>query len=346
MLELTNINYVIILIEGMLFQKQFKNRKKFPLIIVSVQLILLLGLRNFTVGGDTQTYVQYFLYTVNGGIVNHLEWGARYLMVLLAQITSAPTVMLLVYAAMTILPVSYVSYKSSENIFFSMIIYAGLMFYYWAFNAMRQAAAMSFGLMALYYLNEGKTKKYFIWLLLATAFHKSAVVVLVYLLIKKSKIRINKNWIFILPMVSCFMMVFGDKLLLFFLRFFDSYIVYMSKDGYFGRGNVIHPLLFLSIFIFLTFVHVRYDEQIDFGLCLLAVGVILYFVSIRVKVVNRLPYYFTIPLVVLLPNTVEALHGNNKKISKAVFYIGISIYQLILVLQGAQGIVPYRFFWQ
>ncbi len=344
MFELTNLNYILIIIEGSLFLKGFK-REKAWLIIVATQLVLLLGLRGSTVGIDTQTYIDLFWAVKSGWGIGWLEIGNQIIYSITATIFNKPVWLLLIYATITVIPVLKVIEIDSRNAFFSIIIYTGLMYYYWAFNAMRQAAAMSIAFLAISNLERNKNIKYFVLTFFAATVHKSALVVLLFWIVKKTGIRANKNWSVWIIALSSMGLLFGEKVVSQGLILFQSYAGYIDSI-FAGNGNVLNPILFLSIFLFIILTQSHLSENELFYLTMLGIGVILYFVSIKIQIVNRLTYYFTMPLIVLLPNCIESLKKQNKLISKGIFFVGISLYQFLLILKGAQGIVPYRFFWQ
>lgn len=345
MLELTNLNYILILIEGALFSKSFKKKSKAVMIILATQLVLLLGLRGATVGVDTHTYLDLFWAKKGGASISYLELGNRVIYGVVSAVTNNPTWIFLVYAAITVVPVLTVIQKNSKNTFFSVIIYAGFMYYYWAFNAMRQAAAMSVAFWAISKLEEEKNCEFFLFVILAAMLHKSAWIVLLFWVVKRTRIRVNKNWAIWVTVLSGASVFVGAKMVSLGILLVPSYAGYIGS-AFAGRGGFLHPLLFLLVFLFILLVQGKLDENERFYLTMLSVGVILYFVAVRVEIVNRMTYYFTMPLIILLPNWTESLNRQNKRLVKMVFYTGISLYQFLLVLRGAQGIVPYRFFWQ
>lgn len=344
MFDLTNINFVLILFEGVLFQKAFSQKRKFPLVLVSLQLILLLGMRNISVGGDSRTYDSLFRHVVNGGTVGYFEIGNRIVFSAIANIWPSTVALFLVYAILTVVPIAYVAYKESENIWFSMMIYAGFMYYYWAFNAMRQAVAMSIEMLAIYSLNKKRKIAFLLFSLVAISFHSSAVIILLCYFINNMKIK-NRNRLTIVVFLSLIGVLFGRRLMYIIEILFSKYSDYMA-GFYFSSGNWLHPILYAMIFCFAMLVKDDY-ENLNLYSNMLGIGVVLYFLATQVKIVNRLTYYFTMPaMIILLPNIINSLSKNNKKIAKALFYSGISVYQLLLIISNGQGIIPYRFFWQ
>lgn len=105
MLEITNLNYLIIFAEGILFSSEFKKKNRSLLMIVSLQLILLLGFRGNSVGIDTETYVTLFSYVEEGANITYLEIGNQVLLWLAAHLFHSYTVMLTMYAIITVWPV-------------------------------------------------------------------------------------------------------------------------------------------------------------------------------------------------------------------------------------------------
>ena len=71
--------------------------------IVSLQLILLLGFRSNSVGIDTETYVTlFFLMFEEGANITYLEIGNQVLLWLAAHLFHSYTVMLTMYATITV----------------------------------------------------------------------------------------------------------------------------------------------------------------------------------------------------------------------------------------------------
>lgn len=346
LLDILNINYFLILFEGIVVATFFPRKSKTFLVVTALQLFLLLGLRSVSVGIDTKTYSNMFFWILNGTGVSNVEMGNRFLIWLATRISEEPTTMFLIYALLTIGCVDFFIAHRSKNIVFSVVMYTGFMFYYWAFNGMRQALAMSIGLVAVHYLLDNKAWKFFIFVLLAVSIHTSAIVLLICWPIKALKLKVDRNWIVWVSAVSAVCLVLGRQLIVLLVRIVPQYSGYLSSS-FAGIGNLLHPLLYLALFYFICWLKTNNTSEADlFLLVLLAIGVIAYFVSIRVQIMNRMTYYFTLPIIVLLPNVVAGMPaGKSKLLTKGVLYAGISCYEVMLILRNAQGIFPYKFFW-
>lgn len=344
LLDIVNINYCLILFSGLLFVNG-KKCNRFLFFLIATQLALLMGLRGKTVGFDTHTYIDYFTWTQLGVEPTWIELGNRAILKAIIAVSDSPTVMFVVYAAITVFPVFWVIKNESENAHLSIIVYCGLQFYYFAYNGMRQGAAMSLALVAVYYLNLNKSWRFLIWVLVASLLHRSALVVLLCWVIKKTKIRVDISWLPYIAAISVLGALFGKSLVMLVLRFFSRYAGYIGTT-FADEGNWLHPFMFLSILAFLLWITPINDERVAFDLTLLGVGVVLYFISTSFQLMNRVTYYFIMPLIVLLPNAIETMSRNNRTVSKIIAYVAISVYHLLLIIRKCQGIIPYRFFWQ
>lgn len=344
LLDLININYFLVLFSGFLFKKN-KILNDLLLYVIEIQTILLLGLRGKTVGVDTHTYIEYFQAIRMGSNLTYLEVGNRLILKIITGFCESPTAMFIVYAIISVTPVFWVIRKESQNVHLSVVIYIGMMYYYFSFNAMRQGAAMSIALVAVHYLQCGKDKQFLIFTILSASLHKSALIILAFWLVKKLKIRVNKNWAILIIALSGIGVLAGPEIISVGLLLMKSYAGYLDSS-FAGAGNLFHPILFMMIFLFLLLIKSEMSDANRLYLTMLGVGAVLYFISVRIQIVNRLTYYFTTPLIILLPNITKSLQPDNRKVSKVISYLGISLYQLLLIMRGAQGIVPYRFFWQ
>lgn len=80
---------------------------------------------------------------------------------------------------------------------------------------------------------------------------------------------------------------------------------------------------------------------------MLAVGVLFYWISLLVQIVNRIPYYFTGSVMTILPNLiVEMKNRKQAKIVNICVIVFLVLYEFLMIAQSAQGIMPYQFFWE
>ena len=114
-------------------------------------------------------------------------------------------------------------------------------------------------------------------------------------------------------------------------------------------GNYLNPIMYLGILTIVTIIWSRFrrNEKDDLCLIMLGIGTILYFISLDVGIVNRIVYYYTMSVIVVLPNLLKRISRIRNRVPLSVgAHLMVFVYSCLLVARGAHGIVPYKFFWQ
>ena len=183
---------------------------------------------------------------------------------------------------------------------------------------MRQALAIGIVLQAVSLLDERKYFRYILIILIAMSFHSSAAV------------------------FGRILTEIGARLI--------GYSSYLQTE-YANAGNVLHPALFLIILMFCTILSIgtkstkKRKFKIEYEM--LAVGVLFYWISLSVQIVNRIPYYFTGSVMTILPNLiVEMKNRKQAKIVNICVIVFLVLYEFLMIARSAQGIMPYQFFWE
>lgn len=264
---------------------------------------------------------------------------------LISYISRDEQCLLIVCALVSIFPLSYLICKYSENCLLSFVIYLGLPVFLTNYSAMRQVIAIAITAFSYIFIRNKKPVLFILTVLLASAFHSSAILFLVAYVLYYSGLmkRYRIASILILPLVFLFRNpLFGilSKLL---------------KDNAVPDNNsaVTLFIVFTAVYIF-TIIYSNKDDVHEEGLknlfwlacvCLAFGGV--YSIAIRVG------YYFMIYLVLLLPKTVPNINlkANDDNNTETVFYIIImicfAVFGLYSIRNGTWAMsYPYSFFWQ
>ena len=327
-----------------------KRREKMFLTIAFLQLVVLLGLRGSEVGIDTYLYIKIFHWICAGIDVSYLEAGYRSLMKAVSLFTSETTILLLVVAAITVFFVFKAIEKNSKDIYLSVILYESMMYYYFAFNAMRQAIATSIVFFATGKLAQKKSIQFFLWTVIAALFHKSAIFSVIIWVIYKTRIRYNIKILWFFTLFFGIFALLGNRLTVILGRFIPMYSGYITRMS---TGNFLHPIMYIVILWGLSLIEgkdkrskeVHFETDLYFSI--LSVGVFLYCISISADAITRLTYYFTVINILLVPLVIQRVRNiQNRRMIRSGVYFFATIYNFMLIYLGAQGIVPYRFFWQ
>lgn len=151
---------------------------------------------------------------------------------------------------MTIVVLLYAIIKIDHKIdlsTFSLIF--GLYLYFHMFNYVRQFFALSLITLAISFLLSDKSKKFIVFIILATLYHQSSIIfLLIYFVYKKKKIIFGKKYHFFVIFSPLF--ISGMALLLKYVPFFSIYYQrYFGKSFRFGFGWAIDLIPALLMYV-------------------------------------------------------------------------------------------------
>ena len=176
---------------------QYKTSAKVFIIISSIVLIMLSGLRHEGVGSDTYAYMNFFedmQYTSWDEILHNFfqrafmpdvyeerDPGLSIIMKSLWQLGMSSRGYLFFVAAFLIIPLGVVIYKFSENlkvVLYTYVFYAGMFYGYLPNSAVRQSMALAFVLWAFLLLRNRRFVFSVIFILAGAIIHRSAFIAL------------------------------------------------------------------------------------------------------------------------------------------------------------------------
>ncbi len=317
------------------------------LFITFAQLSCLVCLRADTVGVDTQSNLEFLYRLCSGEKLEFMEFGSRMIFKAAAFLGENETVCLTLFALPAVALYFRFIRKNSSDVYLSVLIFAMFMFWFLLFNIMRQTLAMAIALQALDPAMRKKRLEAVLIVFLASLVHTSAWPFLIVVFLISFRVKIDMYYLLALSMI-CVCVLVSAPYVIQFAAVLMGYTAYIGTS-FTGAGTLFHPLLYYLILccviILLDQKHIKeYDRMMIY---MLSIGVLLYAVSIRVQIVNRVTYYFTSAVLVLFPNLISYLtKTETKRTVKFCCYSFVTLYGIILIMRNAQGILPYRFFWQ
>lgn len=332
-------------LQHMPFVKKIKYDRLF-LIIAAVELILLYSFREvpyLDTTHDLGRYVDFYSAISNGADYLYLEPGFRWYINLSSAIVGDNDILiLLAYSLPVILLTCWFIDKYSRNVYLSIYIYYGLMFYFFLFNGVRQCMAMAISLPAFYFIDKGKKAKALLFVFLAMSFHQSAGILLLLFLLKRIHLKINFRYFIIVIFISLLMIPLG--------KVFTSIATSLLASNYIGyiedatEGNWANPIIYLCIVgIICLFYKGKCKDNERFLVNSIVFGTWIYFMSTQIQVLNRMVYYFTIPVICILPNAISEIENRHIRLLALIgCYFVIAIYGSLLVFHNAHGILPYE----
>ena len=160
----------------------------------------------YDIGTDYPHYVLIydFIADVN---VERVEWGYRFLCSLLNRIGANSFWMFFVMSILTYAPFCFGTPRSVMTGCTFMFVCA---FYLNSYSLIRQAVAVSFLLYASFRLLEGRGKRFLVYVVIASLFHRSALLVLPFYFIRK---QMEKPWAIACCCCAAFGVVLGANVI-------------------------------------------------------------------------------------------------------------------------------------
>lgn len=334
--------YIYIITLFFLIILSFSKNKKFLFFSFPI-LFILAGLRSVDVGTDTYNYFTYFNLLGGEDLLR-----TEFLWISLNQFVSyiGGTFQLLVMCAsfLSLFPVFYVIYKSSENPNFSVLVFYMLWYYFYSYNIMRQAIACAFILLAAYFLFKHSYYKTAISLGIAFLFHTVSIIAIPLFVILYFKPSFRSKLFYVSCMLFSLVVGFilGPRLLDFVTTFsdtFSTYNHYVQDLSISTADIVVFILLYDVLFLLVLYLQKQKSQwfQMYFFSILIMNMVVLFPYGERIS-----PLLGTAQLLVF-PHFID---NNRIQQSRTLVTIGLFLYCLLgFILKfraNVSGILPYE----
>ena len=181
---------VFIIIFGNIFEKKHKKIYAFMVFII---FTLIAGLRHYTIGCDTETYINIFNRIAYSGIYysSWLEPGWVYLNYFVSLISINSTFFLIIIAMVINGGICYFIYKYSDNMCESFLLIIFSRIFFNEMNIIRQYFSNAIILFGIKYIQDKKFIKYGLCVAIATLIHTSSCILIVLYFIRKTKFHLQ-----------------------------------------------------------------------------------------------------------------------------------------------------------
>lgn len=360
-LQLTVIifGFIGLLIFDNNYQISTKKQRQYYVVYICLLLILQSGLRNVAVGADTFEYYNQFKYyssltwrqildeyilgTING---TTKEGGFGLLNKTINLFTNNFQIYLFVIAIFFFTCLGKFIYHNTRtlyDVFMSLCFYELFFYTFFSITGIRQTIAVGITLLAYKYIKQRNLIKFIIFILIASAFHKTSLIFIPFYyiyLIKKRNIIIYS--LLALPFLFVSARAFAGIL----ANLVDDYTWY-AESTYANAGgpNYLIMLLLLTVASYFKFNKIEIIENSKYTPYINAL-VITLILSPLVWVdptLLRLSYYYSIFIIALFPRLVDTFFSKNDSKSKSIITIlVVCVFSFIIIKTNS----PYAFFWQ
>lgn len=342
---------LVVVFFGFLYQKfqRVRGLSNFINAILLLILILFAGLRNSSVGTDTNNYIGSFYFHHSEGnifkIQSSVEIGYLFLERLVQQITNQYWVLLTVIALIVIYFYYKTIIKLSDNIPLSLFVFITLGNYLFFFNGARQGIAAAIFSFSIIYLLQNNFKKYLFWIGIAFLFHKTVIITLpMYFLLKR---KFSFKNLFILTLLFTLIIASTWNILSYLPESIASrYSAYENRGSSGGVLLTVFYLIITSFFVFFRqFVSKRnlkiYDVYLNMTIINTLIYIIVYIAKLDVNLL-RLSLYFSLGFVLIWPIIFREINVKLKPLLFIFFVLGhLSFYYIYLGKMAS--LTPYIF---
>ena len=332
----------------------FKKEREFLfLIIAASSLIIIMSLRDISVGIDLKNYFYEFqnsLYFWNNKIRGH-EIGYTLINLLFKQLNLSFQAFLTFVSIFIVSTIALIYRLYSKNIFLSFYLYVSIGLFQLSMSGLRQIMAISITIIAFIMLLRRKRILFVMLIVLATYFHMSAIIFLPVLLLEKFKLTQKKAMIiyFSFLAISLLMASFDFFIGILYNQIANTkYSIYVglnSTEWYEGSIWELNNTFFSLIYWpkAKNYYSQNYSDSFSIFFLLSCVGFSLTILALRIALVERLGSYFIFYNTLLIPNTLENIKDVKTRRLLTSIIILLAFVQLLLTFpDGFANIVPYK----
>lgn len=344
---------IMVILMGMLADNKKAEISRFWIIIISIILIAILGLRGRSVGVDTSNYQDNFVNALSHDAFsdNTTEPGYHLLQKSLRTFFSCPELAIFIYSAVTVFFVMKAlwRYKNNINLFIAIAFYVGI-FYFQAMDLLRIYLAAAFILWNYDYLIEKRYKKFVLVILLTSMLHFSSLVMFLplgYLWLYQRK-----------PKIAFLSIVVFFAILIPLTTHFEDYLVIARYAAYGDSNESSRSIGLMFIFEYLPCFYCVYyasknkiqGQWTDILVSLTIVGLLVKILAYYITIAGRLGIHFIGLYILVLPYFIYHMKRHHKKqyipvVTCLLAYLTIRIHLYFIGYLAADGIMPYNFFW-
>lgn len=321
--------------------------------------LLLLALRNETIGRDLKTYK--FLFKLWGNeslrdIFANLQDCLYhfYCWLIYNYISRNYQVFIAITAILSALPIAHVYNQDKSYGYMKAAVFVNMSTFIMLFSGIRQGLAIALGVLAYQALKENKRLKFLIWTIIAAFVHHTGFIILLFYPVYFLRLQ-KKDLLWLVPVAALFI-AYNKQI----FNFISGLIGMVSSEYGDQAGHTDAIGTFLMFLLFTVFSYVVMDEaKMDaeaFALRnLLVLATLLQsFASVH-ALAMRMNYYFIILVPAALGRSMECAGKRYVQVAKAaeivisVFFSGLffySTYRSYLTGISMLDTIPYIPFWK
>jgi hypothetical protein len=320
--------------------------KKWTFLDIFILLVLIIfsGIR-FNVGTDYGLY--YYIYNIyiskvfslNDYYSTKQEFGYYLLSWITKNISSSRYGIFWTSAIITYIPIYSRIKKESKNFTFSILLFFLLGFYTGSFNIIRQWIAIAINFYAIQYIEENR-KKFVMLNIIGSLFHSTCIIAMLIQLVAKKIKPTFKLFAFTIVLGIISTIIFERMSFIFNMlgNLNPRYINYFEPRP---AGIGLKLLFVLRIIVILYVLLFTKKTEYQYDKTLLIVSSLFMMIGFTNVFIARIEHYFSIVLVLLLPNILTQMELKERWLYQYCFTV-VFLVVFILSLIYYSDLIPYK----
>ncbi|MCM1508605.1 MAG: EpsG family protein [Ruminococcus flavefaciens] len=236
--------------------------------------------------------------------------------------------------------VFYRIFRDSPKIYLSIFLLVGTTYYFIFFNTMRQLIGCSVLLLSLKYARERNFVKFLLVVAVATCFHSSCAVFVLFYFI--SNVKISPKAVFmIIVCVAVFGRILGNILVNIIMS--TKYAIYIGSRFDTSEQGYIVLLMNIAILMFATIFYSD-DKKYRQYYNLQFIAVCIALLNGEVALISRTRWMFGLPVIILIPLTINNIKDAKSRGLAEMAIIGLYfIYASYTIgVKNGNSVIPYQ----
>ena len=321
-------------------------------------LFIILAFRSITVGVDLVRYKVHFntyIFTAFNKIIDiDHEVGYGYLNKIVGIITDDFQIFLAIVALIVIIPIYLLYRKEKNHKFLILIIFLNMATFPMIFSGLRQAIAISIGVLAYLFIIQKKYIAFFLMIALAFTFHRSAFLLLLLYPLFFIKLKAKYLW-YLIPLFILFyaFKVQIAQMSLGLMAGSEELAIYSERYNEFEDTGAYGSLVLFILFTLFSYFMTDEDKMSDSAMFLrniLVLSCFIQMVALINPVIMRMNYYFIIFIPIAFVQSfkyVKSKYKNFVPIISVILCCFLTYYYINKMFYGSDilEIYPYKAFW-
>lgn len=305
------------------------------LFLAFVILSLLLGLRHYDVGVDTDSYRKVFFRIVDGTMTaSDRKWislGFLFLNRIVGFFFGKNYVILnCIIGSLSIYFLLKSIWDNSDNPSLSLYLFIAMCLYYQMMNQARQMLALTIIMYSYKYLKERNFLKYVFFIGIASLLHTSAIIMLPFYFI--ANFKVNNKILFLYLIVTIVTIFCFDYIILIISK--TNYGLIYSKTGFFQARDssklnlIIRVMMLFGVLIFKNKL-LKKDPESKFLYNLVIWCTLFQIITLKVYILGRITSYFFVFYVFLIPKIIYTFPSQKRTYMSILVIILFFVYHIV-----------------